>query len=114
MAAGGRQTLTLPLVISLDETSGNRSKKWNKLETYSFFLASLPREEITKFSNINFVCVSNLVNSETLGKVIAQDLLGTVPDLLSNILTNVIHYTSIVLWYRVTVLYHLAIDHFFV
>jgi hypothetical protein len=79
IAAGGRQTLTLPLVIFFDETSGNRSKKWNKLETYSFFLASLPREEITKFSNINFVCVSNLVNSETLGKVIAEDLLGKLP-----------------------------------
>ena len=61
-----------PLVIFLDETNGNRSK----LETYSFFLASLPKEEITKFSNINFVCVSNLLDSETLGKVIAQDLLG--------------------------------------
>lgn len=75
-AANGRQTLTLPLVIFLDETSGNRTKKWNKLETYSFFLASLPREEVTKFSNINFVCVSNLLDSETLGKVIAEDLLG--------------------------------------
>ena len=79
IAADGRETLTLPLVIFLDETSGNRSKKWNKLETYSFFLASLPRAEITKFSNINFVRVSNLVNSETLGKVIAEDLLGTIP-----------------------------------
>ena len=76
IAANGRQTLTLPLVIFLDETSGNRTKKWNKLETYSFFLASLPREEVTKFSNINFVCVSNLLDSETLGKVIAEDLLG--------------------------------------
>jgi hypothetical protein len=31
------------------------------LESYSFFLASLPREEVTKFSNIHFICVSNLV-----------------------------------------------------
>ncbi|CAB3984659.1 Hypothetical predicted protein [Paramuricea clavata] len=77
-AANGRQTLTLPLVIFLDETSGNRTKKWNKLETYSFFLASLPREEVTKFSNINFVCVSNLLHSETLGKVIAEDLLAEI------------------------------------
>ena len=53
------------------------SWKWNKLETYSFFLASLPREEVIKFSNINFVCVSNLLDSETLGKVIAEDMLGT-------------------------------------
>ena len=76
ISANGRRTLTLPLVVFLDETSRNRSKKWNKLETYSFFLPSLPREEITKFSNINIVCVSNLVDSEMLGKVIAEDVLG--------------------------------------
>ena len=45
------------LLYSWMKQVGNQSKKWNKLETYSFFLASLPREEITKFSNINFVCV---------------------------------------------------------
>ena len=69
--------MTLPIVIFSDETSGNRSKKWNKLETYSFFLASLPRDEVTKFSNINFICVSNLVDSATLGKVIEEDLSRT-------------------------------------
>ena len=72
--AGGKQTLTLPIVIFSDETSGNRSKKWNKLETYSFFLAGLPRKDVTKFSNINFICASNLVDSITMGKVVATDL----------------------------------------
>jgi hypothetical protein len=70
----GRQTLTLPLVIFSDEKSGNRSKKWNQIKTYSMFLASLPRKEITKFSNIHFICASNLVYSITLGKEIATDL----------------------------------------
>jgi hypothetical protein len=41
VAAGGKQTLTLPIVIFSDETSGNPSKKWNHLESYSMFLASL-------------------------------------------------------------------------
>ena len=71
---GDKETLTLPIVIFSDETSGNRSKKWNRLETYSFFLAGLPRKDVTKFSNINFVCASNLVDSITMGKVIATDL----------------------------------------
>lgn len=79
VAAGGKQTLTLPIVIFSDETSGNLSKKWNRLESYSFFLASLPREEVTKFSNIHFICVSNLVDSATLGKVIAEDLSSMCP-----------------------------------
>jgi hypothetical protein len=76
IAAGGKQTLTLPIVIFSDETSGNRSKKWNRLESYSMFLASLPRKEISKFSNIHFISASNLVNSADLGKEIATDLKG--------------------------------------
>ena len=64
--ASSKETLTLPIVIFSDKTSGNRSKKWNRLETYSFFLAGLPRKEVTKFSNINFICASNLVDSVTV------------------------------------------------
>ena len=76
VAAAGKPTLTLPLVIFSDETSGNRSKKWNQLETYSMFLAALPRKEISKFSNIHFISASNLVDSVELGKEIAKDLKG--------------------------------------
>ena len=38
------------------------------------FLAGLPRKDVTKFSNIHFICASNLVDSATLGKEIANDL----------------------------------------
>ena len=76
VAAAGKPTLTLPIVIFSDETSGNRSKKWNQLETYSMFLAALPRKDISKFSNIHFISASNLVNSVELGKEIAKDLTG--------------------------------------
>lgn len=38
------------------------------------FLAGLPRKDVTKFSNIHFICASNLVDSVTLGKEIATDL----------------------------------------
>ncbi|CAB4010556.1 Hypothetical predicted protein [Paramuricea clavata] len=72
--ADGKPTLTVPLVVFSDETSGNRSKKWNQLESYSMFLAGLPRKDVTKFSNIHFICASNLVDSVTLGKEIATDL----------------------------------------
>ena len=76
LAAAGRPTLTLPLVIFFDETSGNRSEKWNRLESYSMFLASLPRKEISKFSSIHFISASNLVSSVELEKEIATDLKG--------------------------------------
>lgn len=73
IAAAGKPTLNLPLVIFSDETS---SKKWNQLESYSMFLASLPRKEVSKFSNIQFICASNMVDSTSLGKAIAKDLKG--------------------------------------
>ena len=38
------------------------------------FLAGLPRKDVTKFINIHFICASNLVDSATLGKEIANDL----------------------------------------
>ncbi len=76
IAAAGKSTLTLPLVIFSDETSGNRSKKWNQLETYSMFLAALLRKEISKFSNIHFISASNLVDSVELEKEITNDLKG--------------------------------------
>ena len=76
IAAARKPTLNLPLVIFSDETSGNRSKKWNQLESYSMFLASLPRKEVSKFSNIQFICASNMVDSTSLGKAIAKDLKG--------------------------------------
>jgi hypothetical protein len=38
------------------------------------FLAGLPRKDVTKFSNIHFICASNLVDSVTLGKEIATYL----------------------------------------
>ena len=68
------QHSTLPIIIFSDETSGNTTTKWNRLETYSFSLASLPRKEIHQFINIKFLSVSNLVDSVSLGKEIASDL----------------------------------------
>ena len=82
VAAASKPTLTLPIVLFSDETSGNRTKKWNQLETYSVFLVALPRKEITKFSNIHFICASNLVNSVELGKEIAKDLSGMIIQLI--------------------------------
>ena len=78
VASNGKPTLTIPIVIFSDETSGNKTKKWNQLETYSMFLASLPRNQITQFRNINCICASNLVDSVSIGKVVVQDLKGTL------------------------------------
>ena len=50
-----------PLVVFCDDTSGNKSKDWNKFESFCVLLAGLPLEQNTKLQNINFVCTSNKV-----------------------------------------------------
>ena len=73
----GKPTATLPLLVFSDGTSGNTTKKWNRLETFSMSLAGLPRKEIRKIENIHFLGASNIVPSVPLGKSIANDLQGT-------------------------------------
>jgi hypothetical protein len=82
LAKGKPTTLTVSLVVFSDETSGNRSKKGNQVETYSMFLAGLSRKLVSKFSNIHFICTTNLVDSATLGKEIATDLKSKTVDIL--------------------------------
>lgn len=75
-AGGGIPTITIPLLVFSDETSGSTTKKWNRLETFSMSLAGLPRKEIRKIENIHFLATSNIVPSVPLGKSIASDLEG--------------------------------------
>ncbi|KAL5479531.1 hypothetical protein EMCRGX_G023059 [Ephydatia muelleri] len=46
--AMGRPVVMLPLVLFADDTSGNRSKKWHKLESWFLRLAGLPTRELGK------------------------------------------------------------------
>lgn len=40
--AAGRPVVMLPLVLFSDDTSGNKSKKWHKFDSWSVMLAGLP------------------------------------------------------------------------
>jgi hypothetical protein len=71
-----KPSITVPLLVFSDETSGNTTKKWNRLENFSMSLAGLPRKEIRKVENIHFLAASNVVPSVPLGKSIAGDLKG--------------------------------------
>ena len=68
----------LPLVIFSDETSGNTTKKWNRIETYSMVMAGLPQREARKFENIHLLTASNIVNSSDLGQTLAKVLKGNM------------------------------------
>lgn len=64
-----------PLFVYSDETSGNRSKKWNKFELFCVSLACLPKSEVRQFSNIHLVCCSNRSSAMEMTGPIAEDLI---------------------------------------
>ena len=44
--AGGLPVLTIPLILFCDDTSGNKSKKWNKFIEWSMILAGISMESV--------------------------------------------------------------------
>ena len=45
----------VPLILFTDDTSGNRSKIWNKFDYWSLKLAGLPNKENGKLHNIHLI-----------------------------------------------------------
>lgn len=65
----------VPLVLYSDDTSGNRSKKWNSFDVWALMLAGLPKHENSKLQNIHLICASNNVKALDMTKPIVDDLL---------------------------------------
>eukprot|EP00731_Ephydatia_muelleri_P028790 Em0020g434a len=72
--ADGKRVVMLPLILFSDDTSGNRSKKWHKFESWYLSFAGLPRHLNARIENINFVCSSDSVSPLDLSEPIAQQL----------------------------------------
>ena len=58
----GRPVTVCPLILYTDDTSGNRSKKWNKFDCWCMLLAGLPHEQNAKLHNIHLITCSNKVS----------------------------------------------------
>ena len=72
--AAGKRVVMMPLVLFSDDTSGNRSKKWHKFESWYLQLAGLERHENARLENIHFVCCSDSVSPLDLSGPIAKEL----------------------------------------
>lgn len=72
--AAGRKVVMVPLILFSDDTSGNKSKKWHKFESYYLLLAGLPRKENGKHVNIHFICCSDTVAPLEMAEPIAEEL----------------------------------------
>lgn len=64
----------VPLILFSDDTSGNRSKKWNKFDNWALMLAGLPKAENFKSENIHLIAASNLVSAVDMSEAIVPDL----------------------------------------
>ncbi len=63
-----------PLVLFTDDTSGNRSKKWNKFDYWCLTLAGLPITEARMFQDIQFLSCSNRISALDIAKPLVEDL----------------------------------------
>ena len=62
-----------PPVLFSDDTSGNRSKKWNKFDYWCLTLAGLPIVESRSFQNIHFLSCSNRLSSLDIAGPLVDD-----------------------------------------
>ena len=72
----GKQVVTTPLTLFCDDTSGNRSKKWNGFNVWSLMLASLTKTDNAKLKNIHLLTFSNFVSPLEMAKPIVDDLIS--------------------------------------
>jgi hypothetical protein len=56
----GKRVMAFSIWLYCDDTSGNRSKKWNKHHSWLFTAAGLPRRHVHRETNIHFLGTSNL------------------------------------------------------
>ena len=71
----GRPVVMCPLLLYTDDTSGNRSKKWNKFDCWCMLLAGLPRKEKSKLHNIHMITCSNKVSVLDMAMPMVDELL---------------------------------------
>ena len=64
-----------PLVLYSDDTSGNRSKQWNKFDCWLLSMANLPLKMARQFSNIHMLCCSNRVSALDMTGALVEELL---------------------------------------
>ena len=69
-----RPVVIVPLLVYTDDTSGNRSKKWNKFDQWCFLLAGLRRHENAQMHNIHFVTCSNETDAMDMVEPVVADL----------------------------------------
>jgi len=72
--ASGRIIRHVPITLYSDDTSGNRSKQWNKHISYFFTLAGLPPKMTNQEYHCHFLGTSNVAGGLELAEPIIKEL----------------------------------------
>ncbi|KAL5496712.1 hypothetical protein EMCRGX_G013056 [Ephydatia muelleri] len=72
--SGGMPVIMVPLTVFTDDTSGNKSKVWNKFDSWNYLLEGLPKKENGKLHNIHFICASNKARVLEMAVPLVQEL----------------------------------------
>ncbi|EHS62789.1 uncharacterized protein PGTG_22701 [Puccinia graminis f. sp. tritici CRL 75-36-700-3] len=72
--ADGKILRNVPITLYCDDTSGNKSKKWNKHISYYFTLSGLPPKISNQQANCHFLCTSNITGALELGDMVVEQL----------------------------------------
>ncbi|EFP81051.1 uncharacterized protein PGTG_07303 [Puccinia graminis f. sp. tritici CRL 75-36-700-3] len=72
--SAGKILRNVPITLYCDDTSGNKSKKWNKHISYYFTLSGLPPKISNQQFNCHFLCTSNIVGALELGEMVVEQL----------------------------------------
>ncbi|KNE90001.1 hypothetical protein PSTG_16552 [Puccinia striiformis f. sp. tritici PST-78] len=72
--AAGKLLRHIPINLYCDDTSGNKSKKWNKHNSYYFTLSGLPPKISNQQFDCHFLCTSNIAGPLELGEMVVDQL----------------------------------------
>ena len=72
--ANGRILRHVPVTLYADDTSGNKSKRWNKHVSFCFTLSGLPPHLSNMEYNCHFIGTSNVAGPLELAEPIVQEL----------------------------------------
>lgn len=70
----GYPVVVAPILLYSDDTSGNKSKKWNKFDCWCLSLAGLPLHEARKVEHIHFLACSNKLSAIQMAGALVEDL----------------------------------------
>lgn len=74
MRSHGVPVVIVPILMYTDDTSGNKSKKWNKFESWCLSLAGLPLQVARNLEHIHFVTCSNKLSALQMAGPMVKDL----------------------------------------